>query len=169
MTGGDAPLAAIATGAITSANVVGLAGSPTAGNNVRMRNLMSFLAGSVGQITQAYYMQDPKKLDAFEDYRTFPSRIRDYHENEFSFFFKDDWKVLNSLTLNLGVRYDFFGSPYEANGLMPLPVGGGNSIFGISGKGFSDWMRPGVRGDLTTLQFVGKKSPNPDIPWYPND
>ena len=167
--GGDAPSAAISTAAISAANMPGLAGTATTGNNARMRNLLSFLSGSLGSITQAYYMQDPKKLDAFEDYRTFPSRIRDYHENEFSFFFKDDWKATNSLTLNLGLRYDFFGSPYEANGLMPLPIGGGYSIFGLSGKGFTDWMKPGVRGDLTALQFVGKNSPNPSIPWYPND
>jgi hypothetical protein len=167
--GGDTTLAAISTNAISNVNMQGLAGSATTGNNARMRQLLSFLAGSLSSITQAYYMQSATKLDAFEDYRTFPSRIRDYHENEFSFFFKDDWKVLPSLTLNLGVRYDFFGSPYEANGLMPLPVGGGNAIFGVSGKGFSDWMKPGIRGDLTTIQFVGKNSPNPDIPWYPND
>ena len=167
--GGDAPSAQIATAAISSTNMPGLAGAPTTGNNVRMRQLLSFLAGSLGSITQAYYMQDPKKLDAFEDYRTFPSRIRDYHENEFSFFVKDDWKVLDNLTLNLGLRYDFYGSPYEANGLMPLPVGGGYSIFGVSGRNFSNWLQPGIRGDLTTLQFVGKNSPNPDIPWYPND
>jgi len=30
-------------------------------------------------------------------------------------------------------------------------------------------MKPGERGDLTTFQFVGKNSPNPDISWYPND
>src|SRR5262245_41851285 len=117
--GGDAPSAQIATTAIGSANMAGLAGTPTTGNNLRMRQLLSFLAGSLSSITQAYYMQDAKKLDAFEDYRTFPSRIRDYHENEYSFFFKDDWKATNSLTLNLGLRYDFYGSPYETNGLMP--------------------------------------------------
>src|SRR6266850_6724899 len=167
--GGDAPLAAISTMAISSANMPGLAGTAATGNNATMRQLLSFLAGSLSSITQAYYMQNPTKLDAFEDYRTFPSRIRDYHENEFSFFFKDDWKVRNSLTLNLGLRYDFYGSPYEANGLMPLPVGGGNAIFGISGKSFSDWMQPGVRGEITKMQFVGKNSPNPGIPWYPND
>src|SRR5262249_29503551 len=44
-----------------------------------------------------------------------------------------------------------------------------NSIFGISGKGFSDWMKPGVRGEVTKLQFVGKNSPNPGTSWYPND
>ena len=167
--GGDAPLAAISTAAISTTNMTGLAGTANAGNNQRMRQLLSFLAGSLGSITQAYYMQNPTKLDGFEDYRTFPSRIRDYHENEFSFFFKDDWKAMNSLTLNLGIRYDFYGSPYESNGLMPLPVGGGNAIFGISGKSFSDWMKPGVRGEITKMQFVGKNSPNPGIPWYPND
>jgi hypothetical protein len=167
--GGDTQLSAISTTAISATNMPGLGGTATTGNNARMRNLLSFLSGSLGSITQAYYMQDPKKLDAFEDYRTFPSRIRDYHENEFSFFFKDDWKATNNLTLNLGLRYDFYGSPYEASGLMPLPIGGGNSIFGISGKGFSDWMKPGVRGDVTALQFVGKNSPNPGTPWYPND
>jgi hypothetical protein len=167
--GGDAPNAPIATAAISSANMPGLAGTSTTGNNLRMRQLLSFLAGSLGSITQAYYMQNPTKLDAFEDYRTFPSRIRDYHENEFSFFFKDDWKVRDTLTLNLGLRYDFYGSPYEASGLMPLPIGGGYSIFGVSGRSFSNWMQPGIRADLTQLQFVGKNSPNPKIPWYPND
>ena len=91
--GGDAPLAAISTAAISSPNIPGLGGTATSGNNQRMRQLLSFMAGSVSQITQAYYMQDPKKLDVFEDYRTFPSRIRDYHVNEFSFFLKDDWKA----------------------------------------------------------------------------
>jgi hypothetical protein len=30
-------------------------------------------------------------------------------------------------------------------------------------------MKPGVRGELTTMQFVGKNSPKPGTPWYPND
>src|SRR5262249_40220207 len=38
-------------------------------------------------------------------------------QNEWSFFFKDDFKILPRLTLNLGARYDFTGSPYLKNGL----------------------------------------------------
>ena len=54
----------------------GLAGTTAAGNNVRMRNLLSFLAGSLGSITQYYYMQDPNKLDAWDDYKTYAGKVR---------------------------------------------------------------------------------------------
>jgi hypothetical protein len=30
-------------------------------------------------------------------------------------------------------------------------------------------MKPGVRGEQTAIEFVGKNSPKPDTPWYPND
>jgi hypothetical protein len=167
--GGDLTSSPISVAAISATNMPGLAGTNTTGNNVRMRNLLSFLAGSVGSITQAYYMQDPSKLDAFEDYRTFPERIRDFHANEFSMFFKDDWKVHRNLTLNMGVRWDYYGSPYEANGFMPLPIGGGFASLGYSGRSFNEWMSPGKRGDNTVFEYVGKNSPNPDTTYLAND
>src|SRR3989441_10343700 len=167
--GGDAPLAAISTTAISSTNMPGLAGTPTTGNNARMRNLLRLLGGSLGSVTQFYYMQSPTKLDKFEDYNTFPQRVRDTHQNEASLFFKDDWKVLNSLTINAGVRWEYYGVPYDGYGLMPLTVGGPSRIFGISGNSFADWMRPGVRGEPTAIEFVGKNSPKPGTPWYSDD
>jgi hypothetical protein len=168
--GGDAPLATIPTAAISATNMPGLAGTATSGNNQRMRNLLSFLAGSLASVNQLRYMQDPRRLDAFEDYKTFPQRIRDMHnQNEAAVFIKDDWKVNKNLTLNLGVRWAYFAVPYESHGLMPLPVGGGYSLWGYSGRSWEGWMRPGQRGDLMQIEFVGKNSPNPGSNWYPDD
>src|SRR6185295_15099213 len=42
-------------------------------------------------------------------------------------------------------------------------------VFGVSGNSFADWMKPGVRGEPTSIEFVGKNSPNPGTPWYPDD
>src|SRR6185369_10581331 len=167
--GGDTSLGAIPTAAISTTNMPGLGGTATTGNNQRMRNLLSFLAGSVSQVTQFYYMQSPTKLDSFEDYKTFPQRVRDTRLNEGSAFFKDDWKVRKSLTLNLGVRWEYYGVMYDNNGLMPLPVGGASRIFGVSGNSFDGWMKPGIRAEPTAMQFVGKNSPNPNESWYPDD
>lgn len=167
--GGDTSLAAIPTAAISAANIPGLAGNSTTGNNVRMRNLLSFLAGSVSQVTQFYYMQSPTKVDRYEDYKTFSQRVRDTHLNEGSAFVKDDWKILKSLTLNIGLRWEYYGVLYDANGLMPLPSGGPSRIFGISGNSFDGWWKPGVRAEPTVMEFVGKNSPNSSKSWYPDD
>jgi hypothetical protein len=168
--GGDTQLAAIPAGAITSTNVPGLAGTPATGNNQRVRQLLSFFSGSLANLSQGSWITDPKNTETFSDYKNFDHRIRDmHHQNEASVFVKDDWKVRKSLTLNLGVRWAYFAVPWESDGLMPLPVGGGDAMFGISGRSWDGWMRPGARADVTALQFVGKGSPNPDIPWYPND
>jgi hypothetical protein len=167
--GGEAPNAAISTNAISGTTIPGLAGAPTSGNNAAMRNLLNFLSGSLNRITEFRFMQDPTKLDAFENYTTQPLRKRDFHGNEASLFFKDDWKISKNLTINAGMRWDYFGSFYEADGFMPAAAGGPQNIWGISGSSFADWMKPGVRGKDTLIAFFGKNSPNPDSPWRKND
>jgi hypothetical protein len=167
--GGEAPNAPISTNAISSTTIPGLAGTSASGNNAMMRNLLNFLSGSIARITEFRFMQSPTKVDAFEDYRTRPLRARDFRGNEANFFFKDDWKIKKSLTLNAGLRWDYFGSFYEASGFMPAAQGGPENIWGISGSSFSDWMKPGVRGKDTLVAFFGKNSPNPNTPWRKND
>src|SRR5205085_9255202 len=39
---------------------------------------------------------------------------------EIALFAKDDFKVTKRLTLNLGVRWDFFGSPYFEGGVTSI-------------------------------------------------
>src|SRR5262245_31408631 len=165
--GGDLTTSPISQTTISSTNMPGLAGTNAGGNNQRMRNLLSFLAGSLSGVTQLYYMNSPTKLDAFDDYKTAPQRVRDFHQNELTFFAKDDWKIKRSLTLNLGVRWEYYGVPWESHGLTAGLVGGSSALFGLSGRSFNDWFSHTPRGDLTQIQFIGPNSPNPDQLLFP--
>jgi len=132
-------------------------------NSANMGSILQFLSGSMGSINQLYFIQDAQHLDKFVDIRTSKQRGTDVRQNEYSFFVKDDWKVHRNLTLNLGMRYEYYGSPWDAKGLTPSPVGGGHAVFGISGRSFDDWFKQGQgkNGALTTFEFVGPNSPNP--------
>ena len=58
-------------------------------------------------------------MEEFDDISlNYGETVRGYRFNDYSFFIADDWKVTSSLTLNLGVRYDYFGSPWEVNGVL---------------------------------------------------
>src|SRR5262245_53321522 len=126
----------------------------------RARNLLNFLAGSLQSVNNLYWLEDPNS-STFADYRNFSLVTNTINQREFSAFFKDDYKIKRDLTLNLGIRYEWYGVPFSASGLAVRPVGGGGEAFGISGRDFSGWMLPGARAAETGLQFVGPGSPNP--------
>ncbi|MGP0076449.1 MAG: carboxypeptidase regulatory-like domain-containing protein [Bryobacteraceae bacterium] len=45
-----------------------------------------------------------------------PTDYRLIDQHEYGAFIQDSWKVRNNLTLQLGMRYEFFGVPFERNG-----------------------------------------------------
>jgi hypothetical protein len=49
--------------------------------------------------------------------------------------------VTPTLTLNLGLRYEYYGVPYEGHGLTIAPVDGGHGLFGVSGGASTRWLR----------------------------
>jgi hypothetical protein len=150
---------------ITTANYRGL--SP---NDIgTAQNLLASLAGTVQSLQQQYFINDPQQSDWLGYKDTFLFR-RDIHQNDWAAFFKDNWKVTNNFTLNLGLRYDKYGTPYDTYGLGGRFTGGQSGLFGISGTGFSAMWNPyAAGGTLTTTEFVGKHSPNPDKVIWGND
>jgi hypothetical protein len=45
---------------------------------------------------------------------------RRYRMTDWSLFFADDWRPASRLTLNAGIRYDYFGFPSEVDGLFAV-------------------------------------------------
>jgi len=143
-----------------------------AGNEGLLENLLLLHSGSIGNITQFYFVEYANRLNLFESYATEAVRSRDWRQGEAALFFQDDWKVTRDLTANLGLRWEYYGVPWEARGLLPAPVGGNlKGAFGISGDGWDDWWQsnPRSNGQPTVMEHIGKNSPNPDRKLYPSD
>lgn len=153
-------------------NLAGAGGN--SGNQRALRDLLVFQTGSGDRIHQWRYINNINDT-VFNDPLTESAMVRDTIQKEFSLFFKDDWKVTNNLTLNLGVRYDYFGVPHQRNGMTTGLVAGqtvgGDAIFGPT-IGFDNWFASGAAVDptaLVTLQSIGPGGPNSDLKLYSAD
>ena len=112
---------------------------------------------------------------SFPDFKSFltgtPNRLqidvgsyqRDYRAQDFVWFVQDDFRVSRRLTLNLGLRYDYLGFPYDLNGkvgnfdpglISPscVAAGGGNCILAgfISPSSLPGFGTPGVSNTTLT-------------------
>jgi hypothetical protein len=156
---------------ITSDNMPGLNGT-NSGNQQLMQNLLTFMSGSLGSVSENYFINSPARLSSWNDPLAENKKIRDFHQAEFAAFFKDDWKVSEILTLNLGLRYEYYGVPFYKSGLTVGLKGGVNAAYGISGRSWDEaFWKPSTttRADLTELIFVGPNSPNPNQRPYQRD
>lgn len=114
-------------GATNRVNAPGVTG--TINNNLQL--WANFLQGTNVTFTQASF-----------DYTA------DLRQKTFEWFAQDEWRVRRNLTLYYGVRYSFFGSPFDKNGRLtnfvpelwnpsaaPLVTGAGNRV-AAAGKNF---------------------------------
>ncbi len=138
-------------------------------NATTASNLLFDLTGSINGttgITQTNFAtggRNPVFLPGLTSYR-------EWHQNEFDWFFKDDFKVSPSLTLNLGVRWEYYKPAYEAQGRALAPVGGGGAVFGIAGRGFGSLFNPNASGGSPTLiQQIGPDTANPGTRLFNSD
>jgi hypothetical protein len=161
------PRVTLGTAASTGTqNITTISGIGANGTNAG--SLLSLLAGSVASENQYFYAT----AGATPTYLPGQNAQHTWKEREWGTFFQDDFKVRSNLTLSFGVRWDYYGTPYAANGNLAGVVGGSSNIFGISGSNLSALFNPGTYNinNLTELEYIGKNSPHPNVnPWNNNN
>jgi hypothetical protein len=117
----------------TAGGLPGLIGTGAGNAQDQARNLLYFLHGSINQGSQLYWIDDAGDVQngRWETYQTLERKYRDQVTNEAAFFAKDDWKIAKSLTLNLGLRWEYYGVPFIGSGFTTAPPGLGLGLFGV--------------------------------------
>lgn len=103
----------------------------------RARDLMNNIVGAISSVEIRY-----NATSATSGFVLGAPERRRYRVREFDTFVQDNWNIKPNLSLNLGLRWEYAGVPIETSGLLLLPEGGEDSVFGVSGR--TGFHNPGV-------------------------
>jgi len=115
----------------------------------------------------SYVLLSVDRLAASKSQLQQPNFNRDYHYAQFFLFYQDTFRLTPRLTINYGLRYEYYGSPYNtgtqkddlvvlgngssmpariAGATIPSPNSGDQQLYGADGRDFAP--RVGVSFDL---------------------
>jgi hypothetical protein len=79
-------------------------------------NLAYLLTDSIGSLNTPYWIESEADkgagISGWQDITTRTNRFRKTTATEWAFFAKDDYKLSKNLTLNMGIRYEYYSPPY---------------------------------------------------------
>ncbi len=100
---------------VANGNNVLAAAGPTglsSTDRTNFESLYNILLGRIDSVTTTFYSD----LSNYQAAGT--PRVRNFNLHEYGYFFQDDWRITRRLTLNLGLRYEFFGVPTERDNFI---------------------------------------------------
>jgi len=105
---------------ISSANSFGLTTAQLPGASTtdisNANNLLATLAGFLSSYTQTFNAQTPTS-----GYVPNYTQNRNWLFQDYSFYVQDNWRAESRLTINLGLRYEYYSPVKEQNGMVLLP------------------------------------------------
>ena len=90
------------------------------------QDLLANLAGTISNISEKFWTNSPQDKDWLDYTGDTVFVIRTYRQNDWAGFFKDNWKIKQNFTLNLGLRWSYY------DGKIPAQSGGGGKWFPVT-------------------------------------
>jgi Ca-activated chloride channel homolog len=170
----------------------GQAGNGTNHNLADAKQMLDLYSGSIQSVAQYLFINSPTqtRYNNIADGEIYKQTL--FYQNQINWFAQNNWRLADDLTLQFGMRWEWYGVPYLGNGMTAGFLGGPLSAFGLSGRGFDNWLTKKydpvtdtdvakayknclnsagqkVQCDLTTLMFIGPDSPHPEQNFYNDD
>src|SRR5262245_58855383 len=100
-------------------NALQFPGGISSNDSINAGRLLALLTGSLTTATQTFNV-----VDANSGYVTGAPQRRDLRYSALGFYVGDTWRFRPNLTLNIGLRHDYYDPVREVNGVGLLPRGG---------------------------------------------